>query len=411
MQLIGIIYRLHSQYLVIIRRIIMRKIFTPLLFTLVIALLSIHWQQPQPSRATVNPFYKMYLADNVLLVSEYEKGIGVYDVSNLSSPVRVGSIALEGNADMAVSGKTLYCDSFKDLVVFDFSNPSKPTSVHTIKDVFNNYTFPNRTTPVGGSGGVSGCGSCSGTEPVYIISFARNNGGGLSKSGSENFPNDLSQSGSNARFCIVSNYLYCVDKSDLVVFDIVNPGEPVFVTRIKIGWGIETIFPYNNYLFIGSQSEVYIYNVDDIRVPKYVSRFIHARACDPVFVEGSLAYVTLNSGGPCGWTNDALHIVDIRKIETPALIGSTGFGILTNPFGLTVHENIAFVCDGGGGVKVIDVRNAANIKLLGQITGIDVFDTIKRGNNLFVIGPYGVYIYDVTKPENPISISTIKTPT
>jgi hypothetical protein len=66
--------------------------------------------------------------------------------------------------------------------------------------------------------------------------------------------------GSTARFTIAGNALYIVDQSNLHVYDISTASNPSKVSDKNIGWSIETIFPYQNHLFIGSSSGVYIYD-------------------------------------------------------------------------------------------------------------------------------------------------------
>jgi len=66
--------------------------------------------------------------------------------------------------------------------------------------------------------------------------------------------------GSSARFTISNNTLYIVDESKLNVYDISTPANPNKVTDKTLGWSIQTIFPYKDHLFIGSNSAVYIYD-------------------------------------------------------------------------------------------------------------------------------------------------------
>ena len=64
--------------------------------------------------------------------------------------------------------------------------------------------------------------------------------------------------GSTARFTIVGNYLYVVDNTSLKVFDIANPAvAPVMKSKTELGINIETIFPYQDKLFIGSSFSMY----------------------------------------------------------------------------------------------------------------------------------------------------------
>lgn len=59
--------------------------------------------------------------------------------------------------------------------------------------------------------------------------------------------------GSMARFAITGNSLYIVDNQSLHSYDISTPGNPQKSGSKSLGIGIETIYPYQNNLFIGAQ--------------------------------------------------------------------------------------------------------------------------------------------------------------
>ncbi len=54
--------------------------------------------------------------------------------------------------------------------------------------------------------------------------------------------------GSLARFVLVNDYLYTVDNNALKVFDVSNIVNPVLVNDVHLGFDIETIFSYEDYL-------------------------------------------------------------------------------------------------------------------------------------------------------------------
>lgn len=119
-----------------------------------------------------------------------------------------------------------------------------------------------------------------------------------------------------ARFTIFDKYLYAATQSDLLVFDISTAEKPDSVNKINLGWGIETIFPYKDKLFIGSNTGMYIFDNSNPAKPVRQSIFQHARACDPVVVEGDKAYVTLRQGW-CGQSPNQLDIVNISSLTNP----------------------------------------------------------------------------------------------
>src|SRR5262245_61604276 len=78
--------------------------------------------------------------------------------------------------------------------------------------------------------------------------------------------------GSTARFTIAGNYLYVVDNLSLKAFDISTNNSPVYKSKTDIGINIETIFPYQDKLFIGSSSTMYIYSLTDPAKPTLLGK-------------------------------------------------------------------------------------------------------------------------------------------
>jgi hypothetical protein len=199
-------------------------------------------------------------------------------------------------------------------------------------------------------------------------------------------------SGSQARFAIVGDYLYAVNSSDLQVFDITTPSDPAPWSSQSIGFGIETIFSNDQYLFIGSQIGHYIYDVSAPAFPHQISQLLHAQSCDPVVVEGNYAYVTLRSGNTmCGGNSNQLDIIDISTVSQPMLIKSYA---MQQPSGLGVDNGTVFVCDGIAGLKVLDVTDPLNIQPLDSVGTQNCYDVIPVSGHLVVSGLDGLYQYD-----------------
>ncbi|MCG8328327.1 MAG: hypothetical protein MI974_11610, partial [Chitinophagales bacterium] len=59
--------------------------------------------------------------------------------------------------------------------------------------------------------------------------------------------------GSLARFTIVGDFLYTIDNTTLTIFDLSEPSTPTSVSAIPVGTGVETIFPLNDFLLMGTQ--------------------------------------------------------------------------------------------------------------------------------------------------------------
>lgn len=377
---------------------------TSLLLLIALAFFSFGYTKDNITNGVVS---KIYLLDRTLIRTTPGKGIHFYDLSNPVSPREVGQIAMEGNNDVAVQDHYMYADRLQDLIVFDISNPATPIAVDTIGKVFNRIYdggWVVDDTRTGGfednsSGGFSGCNSCSQSETVVDAP--------VSQSSNRDASVGSGQGGSLARFMIVGDYLYCLDGTNILVFDIKDPARPRYRNAAMINWGIETIFHSGNHLFIGAANGMYILSLDDPNKPTFISEFTHARTCDPVVVEGNRAYVTLRGGMPCGGFTNQLDILDISDIKNPKLIHSMP---LTSPYGLTVRDGIVIVCDGTSGVRVIDAKDPNNPQQIGEITGITPYDVIASGNLLVVTAENGYHLYDISDFKQPKRFSTIPIP-
>jgi hypothetical protein len=198
-----------------------------------------------------------------------------------------------------------------------------------------------------------------------------------------------------ARYTIYDNYLYTIDQSNMQLFDISTPTQPFIMNQINIGWNIETIFPYKDKLFIGSQTGMHIYDNANPASPVRLSTFQHARVCDPVAVHENTAYVTLRNGNECGGFTNQLDVIDITSLTSPRLLRSYP---MQNPHGLGVDFPNLFICEGKFGLKTFDARSALDVKQLQHLTSMHAYDVIPLTGTLLVIGQDGLYQYDYTNP-------------
>jgi hypothetical protein len=212
--------------------------------------------------------------------------------------------------------------------------------------------------------------------------------------------------GSLARFTIVDDYLYVLSGSDLQLIKIKNPATPFKWDKVRIGWDIETIFPYQDKLFIGGQEGMYIYDNKDPSNPVKISRFAHVTSCDPVVVEGSYAYVTLRGGTRCGGWNNRLEVIDISDIRHPKLIADYP---MHGPYGLGIERGVLFICDGDAGVKLYDTTDPYNLKPVHSFPDIKTHDVILHNEIAMLIGREGLYQYGYTYFPNVELLSIITT--
>jgi hypothetical protein len=374
---------------------------------------------------------KIYIKDNYLFINELKKGIHVIDNSNPASPKFISFINIPGNMDMAVVDDIMYADSYSDVVVINISNPAKIGEVKRIEKVFTSGTAEGvtwyldeqnkqivdyewvtitDTIEVICEGGVY-------PQPYYRggvfyeSAFADKSVASNSPVSANKAPGASGVGGSMARFSIVDNYLYAVSNQELIPFDITNTVNPILHKKVNLNWGIETIFPYKNKLFIGSTTGMHIYDKTNPAEPKWLSTYNHFKACDPVVVYDKYAYVTLRSTNGvtrCGQINsNQLDLIDIEDPEYPKLVKSFD---MEGPAGLGIDYPNLFICEGDKGLKVFSMADPINIdkNKLSEFKNLDAFDVIPLGKKLMVIGKDGLYQYDYSDPKNLKLLSTIK---
>ena len=342
---------------------------------------------------------KIYVYNHYLLINELYEGVHIFDNSDKNNPVNLSFISIPGNVDIAVKDNVLYADNYIDLLSFDISNPANPVYLDAIKDVFkeNRYEYNNRGYRVyyKASNIIEEVQCEDAVNDVLfrgdVVLFNEGSYSGEKDSNSSGSAQNLAIGGSMARFTIMNNRLYVVDNSKLHIFNVEVAKQIKNTGDVIVGWGIETIFPVKNKLFIGSNSGMYIFEAQNPDNPYLLSTFRHASACDPVFVSGDNAYITLRSGTKCqGYTNQ-LDVVNIKDLLSPRFIKTYP---MDNPHGLTIVDNTMVLCEGDFGIKVLDVRNPEKIKVKSKITDKHFYDVIGISTkDIIMVGNDGLYQY------------------
>lgn len=344
-------------------------------------------QAPQP----ITSFGKMYILGNTLFLCEAEKGVHIIDNANPAAPINKAFIQIPGIRDMVVKGNILLADCYIDLLSIDITDPMQAKLVNYLPNVFPDRLYVNGfyldTSKVITSWITKDTTVEEGN--VFIYSYSTANTTSSEYSGGT----QQGKSGSMARFALQSNYLYTVSNWSLSVFDVNDAKLPVLKNTQSLGWNIETIYPVNDKLFIGSQSGMFIFSIASPTQPTQLATFQHATVCDPVIADNQYAFVTLRSGTTCqGFTNE-LNIIDIQQINHPNLVATYP---MTNPHGLSKDGNLCFICDGSSGLKVYDVSNIQQIQLKQTIPMSKAYDVIAFNHHAYVTSDDGFYQFEYT---------------
>jgi len=339
---------------------------------------------------------KIYIYNDFLFINEPNKGIHIYNNANPSAPVNLAFLQIPGNMDLAIQNNILYADSYVDLLAFDISIINNIKQVKRVNDVFKQFYvvgFGNQDYVL--------------TYKDTLVRKDYNKNLIYANASYSSSSSSSGQGGSMARFTLSNNHLYTVGNFDLKLFDVKTASNPSFVKAINLGFGIETIFPYENKLFIGTNTGMHIFNASDPANPVKLSTYSHIFACDPVVVQGKYAYVTLRTGNNCRQASNQLEVVDIEDPTNPKQIAVFP---MQNPHGLSVSGNNLFLCEGNFGIKSFNISDnkAIGNNLLQHLQTIKSFDVIAGPKSLIVTGEDGVYQFNYNNASNLRQLSLIK---
>lgn len=359
---------------------------------------------------------KIYFYNNYILINEVRKGLHLIDNTNPTNPVNMGFITILGNVDMAIMNGILYADSYSDLVIIDLRDPLLPKLLERKENVFEGHYFNAGSNRIishyekTGITDVLDCSSANYGSPFYYLEdklfAAESQGAGFSPN--SNGAPVIGQGGSLARMTISKNHLYIVGESEINALPILESGLTGSAQNVTLPWGVETIFPFKDYLFIGANNGLHIMDLKNPSKPHLNSSFTHARGCDPVVVDDDVAYVTLRSGpDACPGDKNELQVIDVKDVFNPKLMYTYG---MVNPHGLGYWKDKLFICEGDHGLKIFDKSDNSKINknLLAHLNTIQARDVIAiKEDLLLVIGQNAFLQYDFTDTNNIKLLSRI----
>lgn len=360
---------------------------------------------------------KIFSLGNYMFINEFQEGIHVIDNSDPANPVQVNFWNIPGNVDLIIRGNYLYADQYTDLLTIDISDFQNPQIVCRAENVFPLFGFDLQRGLIIGYNETQvtekiNCGDNrwnSGWFTEGDVVFVQNDlaGGGIKNNSAggdqTSLPAGVGIAGSFARFGIADEYLYTVDNFMLRSWSLSNPNCPARTDSTWLGWNAETIFPWKDKLFIGSQTGVFIFDNSNPSHPTLQAVFNHATGCDPVVCDDEHAYVTIHSGTTCNGTLNQMDVIDVKNLPVATLLKTFP---MTSPKGLAITGEHLFLCDDG--LKIFDRNDPVNLQQVSHLNSFASYDVIAFSDtHLLLIGDNGFYQFDVTDPSNPVQLSLI----
>ncbi len=359
-------------------------------------------------RQAIGQTGQIYVKGSYIYLNEVDKGIHVIDNSDPSHPVQTAFLAIPGNENIGIRNNILYADMYTDVLALDISNIHQVKVVGTLRNFFTSRNYgtdsdyvvadwtikdtsftvkPQGWMPIQGTNYLT----YPGTAYFYAIAYA-----------AATSQSSTGTAGSNAVMTLVGDYLYAIpEEHSLGVVNVADSSNPTAISSAFAGYDLETIFPIQDKLLIGSKEGVFVYSIGSPASPTQVGEFKHGTACDPVIANSNYAYVTLHTGTYCGAADNELDILDAKDLSNTTLIKSYP---MIKPSGLCLDGSLLFVCDETV-VKVFDASNPDNLQLLSTVSVNQPNDVIASGHVLLVVGTDGLYEFDYTDPSHVAALS------
>jgi hypothetical protein len=221
------------------------------------------------------------------------------------------------------------------------------------------------------------------------------------------------QSGSITRFAVLGKYMYTLNLNEVKTYDLTDKNKPVLVHSLATDYGLETITIYDNTIYLGSTTALYILDITNPAAPALLAKSdrseMNLQGCDPVVVKGNYAYSTVKIiANVCGniSAQSALLVYDITNKSAPRVINQIR---LSMPNGLGIKDNYLIVCDEGlDQLLVFDInmitKNGIPNSILPPtsftVSIKDPVDLIVRGNQMIVSCKTEFQIFDVSNIAN-----------
>jgi hypothetical protein len=203
---------------------------------------------------------------------------------------------------------------------------------------------------------------------------------------------------------IHGGYLYVtVGASGLLIFSLANAGSPTSVGYYDALSNAQTIFIQNGRAYIANQTTMVILSLADPIAPTLLGNYIPAEwPVMQAMADGDVAYVANSQGG--------LRVVDVTNAATPVEVGV--HDLFGGPYGIEVENGFAYMLDYLEGLHVLDLTDGSTPTVVGFYGPQYANDFKVRGDVAYLVDDTNLIILDVTDStaptltvQHPVSLS------
>lgn len=356
-------------------------------------------------KRNINNPGKVFVGNEAILIGEENVGIHVFDNSNPSNPINKLFLEIPYSKEFFVEDDFIYVESHYDMLKIDISDLNHPFLVNRVEYAFADPIVNAEGEEVVGFNFEQVSETFKLDDPVVAeleesdflyfdyanqmippsavpVSFAGNGNGAI---------------GAVNRIAWMNGHVYTIGLNKMTVFEDLPSGIN-YIKDFSAGSQMETIFPLEDYLYVGTRNSMTVFDASSPSNPQYASDFWHATSCDPVYPCGDVAYVTLRTGdvAMCPGDVNSLIVLDIGDPTAPIQIDEIE---MISPFGLTLHEDLLYVAEGESGMKIFDASDKLNISLIHFDESLAVYDIMPHpvyDDFILTTGPNGINQYQTS---------------
>jgi len=359
---------------------------------------------------------KVFVGADFILLGEEEKGIHVINNSDINNPQFTNFIDIPGNREFFVKDNYLYAESYYDLIKIDLTDlnnvqlVSRATNI--LQETITNdngeallgFSFHEVTKDIDVNDDIY---DQVVTDQYVYYDFARKV---IPKSAvpSSFAGNSNGNSGTVNRITHAQDHVYVISLNAMAIIDDASGAFQTVGSTSNLNFpdAMETIFPYQDKLFVGSRTSMNIYDAAQPQNPTELYEFEHATSCDPVLPTDEVAYITLRTGdfSDCPGNTNALVVLDIENLNSPEEVDHID---MSSPYGMTVIGDRLFVGEGDNGWSIFDVTDRKRPSVIKQDDTVKAFDIIAHPTNpaiILIAGPDGLTQYTIDGENTDIDL-------
>jgi hypothetical protein len=306
--------------------------------------------------------------------------IRILDISSVDAPLVIGKIANSVyHFKASINGDMVYAAGYS-LSSYDISDPMEPSLV-------DNKYLPN----IANSIFVTGDYILVATDDK-LIRFKADEAGILTMIG------EIVTPGLSNSIALYGNYAYVSNLwGSINILDISDPESPFFINTIPITREVMSVKIVDNFLIVSNWG-IRIFDISDPLNPVEISYLGLNTQTYKFYIIDDIVYLAAGSKGLA-----IIDASDLNQLELISLYDTPGIA-----FDLDVHsdENLIYVADWNGGMRIIDISDPAAPIETGsiEIFSFESLRTVKVSGQYVWIGSsnYGIRIYDISDLSNPV---------